>query len=263
MLRIFSYLPNPRVWKTTITARLCNIAVEVRGAPPADLVNWLWDFDARPLSDEDTVSLASAARTGRIGFVDRPLYKTDAFLALQPFASVPAAFSNDGAIGLFESNSIMRVVARMDESGQQLYGGDIWAASRIDGFLDTALVFARDTQRYLSALRFDALTPVIHKDAADAAVTYLGGIENALGSGDGFITSGQLTLADIAFFCELALCQNERRFRATLERTGLPLIFDDAALSAYPLVANHFAALAQHPAIACDAGQYLADIASA
>jgi hypothetical protein len=28
---IFSYLPNPRIWKAPITARLCGVEVEVRG----------------------------------------------------------------------------------------------------------------------------------------------------------------------------------------------------------------------------------------
>jgi hypothetical protein len=32
-LRIFSYLPNPRVWKATIAARFCGVDVEIRGAP--------------------------------------------------------------------------------------------------------------------------------------------------------------------------------------------------------------------------------------
>ena len=45
-LRIFSYLPNPRIWKATIAARLCGVEVEVIGAAPRDLQNWLWDFDA-------------------------------------------------------------------------------------------------------------------------------------------------------------------------------------------------------------------------
>src|SRR6266851_2467649 len=30
-LRIFSYLPNPRIWKATIAARLPGVEVEVRG----------------------------------------------------------------------------------------------------------------------------------------------------------------------------------------------------------------------------------------
>ena len=36
-LRIFSYLPNPRIWKATIAARLCGVEVEVRGARPTEL----------------------------------------------------------------------------------------------------------------------------------------------------------------------------------------------------------------------------------
>src|SRR4029079_10203965 len=52
-LRIFSYLPNPRIWKATIAARLCRVEVEVRGAKPAELKDWLWDFDAHPLTEAD------------------------------------------------------------------------------------------------------------------------------------------------------------------------------------------------------------------
>src|SRR5258708_6479545 len=49
-LRIFSYLPNPRLWKATIAARLTGIQLDIRGAAPGELAGWLWDFDARPLS---------------------------------------------------------------------------------------------------------------------------------------------------------------------------------------------------------------------
>ena len=49
-LRIFSYLPNPRIWKATIAGRLCGVDVEVRGASPSELQEWLWDFDARPIA---------------------------------------------------------------------------------------------------------------------------------------------------------------------------------------------------------------------
>lgn len=92
-LRIFSYLPNPRIWKATITGRLCDVEIEVRGASPNALSQWLWDFDARPISEVPPDVLATAARIGRIGFADRTLYKTAAFLAAQPFGTVPAAFS--------------------------------------------------------------------------------------------------------------------------------------------------------------------------
>src|SRR5215472_13523425 len=49
-LRIFSYLPNPRIWKATIAARLAGVDIEVRGASPKELQSWLWDFDAHPIS---------------------------------------------------------------------------------------------------------------------------------------------------------------------------------------------------------------------
>ena len=109
-LRVFSYLPNPRLAKATIAARLCGVAIEVRGAPPRELARWLWDFDARPLEAEDTS--AGTVREARVGFAGT-LHKTDAFLSAHPFGAVPAAFSPDGKIGIFESNAIARAVVRL------------------------------------------------------------------------------------------------------------------------------------------------------
>jgi hypothetical protein len=37
VLRIFSYLPNPRSAEAKIVARLCGIEVEIRGAPVNEL----------------------------------------------------------------------------------------------------------------------------------------------------------------------------------------------------------------------------------
>src|SRR5271163_940373 len=138
-LRIFSYLPNPRIWKATIAARLCGVEVEVRGASPSDLSQWLWDFDARPIADVPPDVLSAAEHAGRIGFTDRRLYKTAAFLEAQPFGTVPAAFSPDGRTGIFESNSIMRAVARLGMERFPIYGRDVYESSRIDGFLDASL----------------------------------------------------------------------------------------------------------------------------
>ena len=103
-LRIFSYLPNPRVYKATIAARICGVDVELRGARPSELAGWLWDFDARPLTAEETDQPATAS--ARVGFRGG-LHKTEAFLDAHPFGTVPAAFSGDGSVGIFESNSIM------------------------------------------------------------------------------------------------------------------------------------------------------------
>ena len=52
-LRIFCYMPSPRVWKAKIAARLSGVDLEIRSAAPAKLKDWLWDFDARPLTEED------------------------------------------------------------------------------------------------------------------------------------------------------------------------------------------------------------------
>ena len=56
-IRIFSYLPNPRVWKSLITAKLISINVNVIGDKPRNLPEWLWDFDARKLNDIDVKDL--------------------------------------------------------------------------------------------------------------------------------------------------------------------------------------------------------------
>ena len=88
VLRIFSYLPNPRVWKTLIAAEFCGVEVEVVGDKPAQLAAWLWDYEARPLADDERTPDSPHARIGRRGF-SGTLYKTDAFLATQPFATVP------------------------------------------------------------------------------------------------------------------------------------------------------------------------------
>ena len=78
-LRILSYLPNPRLWKATIAARLAAVPIEVR--------------------------------QGTGGFVGKQLYKTEAFLDAAPFGAIPAAFSPDGKVGIFESNSEAEILA--------------------------------------------------------------------------------------------------------------------------------------------------------
>ena len=102
VLRIFSYLPNPRVWKALIAADYLGVSVEVLGDKPKNLGNWLWDFDARELGEEEKTEDSPHARVSRRGF-SGALYKTDAFMRTQPYGTVPAAFSPDGAVGVFES----------------------------------------------------------------------------------------------------------------------------------------------------------------
>src|SRR6266581_7546188 len=181
-LRIFSYLPNPRVWKATIAARLCGIDVEVRGVSPKELASWLWDFDARPLSSTELAE-SSDVQVGKVGLSGTRLHKTSAFLDAHPFGAVPAAFAPDGKTGIFESNSIMRAVARLGQSSFPLYGRDAFEASRIDSFLDVSLVFARDSQIYLLSLSDRMVDAAIHARAKQAFEIYASGIEQARSSG--------------------------------------------------------------------------------
>ena len=259
-LRIFSYLPNPRIWKETITARLSGVDLEIRGSSPKELQSWLWDFDARPLSGEDEP--ASAEVRGRVGF-KRPLHKTRSFLEAHPFGTVPAAFSPDGKVGIFESNSIMRAVARLGTGKMHLYGRDSYEASRIDSFLDASLVFARDSQIYLLALADEAVSEEIHSRTREAFGVYMAGINQALSPSREFIVGHSLTLADICFVCELGLFYNEKPRGLYLEKRGLEPILKANIGEELPRAMAHFAKLSEHPAFAPDVVPYLEKIEKA
>ncbi len=255
-LRIFSYLPNPRLWKATIAARLCGLQLDIRGASPRDLAGWLWDFDARPLRDDERGAAGVVARTGFQG----QLHKTEAFLDAHPFGTVPAAFSPDGTTGIFESNSIMRAVARIGQDRYPVYGHDPYAAARIDSFLDASLVFARDSQVYLLALfgtgDFDA---GVHERAAEAFATYLTGIDRALAPDRKFLVEDHVTLADICFVAELALFSNEASAENRLDERGLEPVRAKAA-ERYPRAMAHYERLCEHEAFAPDVAPYLEKI---
>ena len=113
--------------------------------------NWLWDFEARPLEDAERTANSPHARESRRGFSGL-LFKTDAFLTAHPFGTVPAAFAPGGEPGIFESNSIMRAVARLAKNDYPIYGRDAYTASRIDGFLDVSLIFLRESQVFQLAV---------------------------------------------------------------------------------------------------------------
>ena len=261
-LRIFSYLPNPRVWKATITARLCGIEVEVRGTSPKALASWLWDFDARPLANSD-LAAPSDVQVGKVGFSGTRLHKTSAFLAAHPFGAVPAAFSPDGKVGIFESNSIMRAVARLGESKCPLYGRDAYEASRIDSFLDASLVFARDAQLYLLSLGSGTVSTETQARARDGFVVYAAGINQALSPDREFLVGDTITIADICFAAELCLFFNEKKSVRVLEQKGLAPILHAGIATEFPRAFAHFARLRKHPAFAPDVEPYLAKFETA
>jgi glutathione S-transferase len=259
-LRIFSYLPNPRVWKATIAARFNGVELEIRGAPPKDLRSWLWDYDARSLTDEEKSAYSSLVRTGRVGLTGVRLFKTDAFMDAQPFGNVPAAFDPEGKIGIFESNSIMRAVARLGEAKFSLYGLDAYEASRIDSFLDVSLVFARDAQIYLLALSEGSVDVTIYERAKEAFAIYASGIERALSSRRGALVGKEISLADICFATELALFMNEHKGTKQLERCGLSVILHQRIQNDFPLVFAHFKRLVEHANFAPDLKSYVEEL---
>jgi glutathione S-transferase len=254
-LRIFSYLPNPRIWKATIAARMCGVGVEVRGGSPKELGSWLWDFDAHPLSSEERARDADV-KSGKVGF-SGTLHKTDAFMMAHPFGTVPAAFSGDGKVGIFESNSIMRAVARLGERILPLYGRDAYEASRIDSFLDASLVFARDSQIYLLSLASAKLTAEIHSRMRDGFAVYMGGINQALSPDRKFLVGDSISIADICFAAELALFFNEKFRPDELKKIGVPPILDAGIDAEYPHAFAHFDKLRKHSAFAPDMEPYL------
>lgn len=264
VLRIFSYLPNPRVWKATIAARLLGVEVEVVGDRPKALPGWLWDFDARPLEEAEKTPDNPHARASKRGFSAATLYKTDAFLAAHPFGTVPAAFDPEGATGVFESNSILRAVARaaaperrqteqlaaLGAAAGGLYGEGPYEAARIDSFLDAGLIFAREAQAYLLALVPRKASRELSDRMREAYAFYMDGIDNAARLG-GEGLAGPFSIADIAFVCDFAQFRREERMADRLADCGLEPIYrpgDHAHAHA------HFDRLRRLPAFAADLG---------
>jgi len=251
-LRIFSYLPNPRVWKSLIAAEYAAVTVEVIGDKPAELANWLWDFDARPLEESERADDSPHARTSQRGF-SGTLYKTDEFLDAHPYGTVPAAFSPDGSVGIFESNSILRATVRASRIDHGLYGRDGYAASRIDSFLDAGLVFAREAQVYLLAV--SAMTSELRERMAAAYAFYLQGIEQALSQND-YLAGSELSIADIAFVCDTGQFLRERSSEQALAAQGLEPV-SKGFESDYPRSCRHLEDLAKRPEFAKHLGRLL------
>lgn len=220
-LRIFSYLPNPRLYKATIAAQFSGAEIEIIGDEPQALKDWLWDFDARALSDRDKQELTQFEREGLVGFAGASLYKSDAFLKAHPFGNVPAGFSGDGAIGIFESNSIMRAAARLGPNANNLIGQTPMEQSRIDSFLDRSLIFARDLQHYLLAR--NSMTEQRHSEMAGEVKTFAAGLDKALQSTT-YIAGETITLADIATICDLCQLTDETEHAKQFEELGFPFL---------------------------------------
>ena len=251
VLKIFSYLPNPRVWKSIIAGRISGVEVELIGDKPNKLSTWLWDFNPRKMEEKEMSKDSSYARIGKRGF-SGILYKTDEFLKAHPFGTVPAAFSPEGDIGVFESNSILRAVARVGKHGE-LYGKNNYEASRIDSYLDANLVFAREAQVYL--LEIENLTQEGFDRMSAAYDFYLNGIETSLANSQ-YIAGNELTIADISFVCDFAQFLREGHYEEILTENGFGLISKNGPKD-YPLVFKHLLELSDRKEFSSVMGTYL------
>ncbi len=249
-IRIISYLPNPRVYKATITARFSGAEIEVLGSAPPDMVDWLWDYDAKLMTDADKQLHSPARRTASTGF-SGDLYKTNGFLAANPFGDIPAAFAEDGAVGVFESNSIMRLAALTGPNAPALYGDGPAQRARIDGFLDKTLLFADKIQDYiLAGPRLDAQ---LHSAMARAFTSYCSACEAALKQTP-FLAGDALSLADVVLACEMALLSNEGRMAEQLAAKELPSLLTQ--MPHYPSLLAHLQSLYAMPEFAADLADY-------
>ncbi|MEM7403912.1 MAG: glutathione S-transferase family protein [Pseudomonadota bacterium] len=239
VLRIFSYLPNPRVWKALFAARLGGVEIETVGDKPGELGNWLWDTAPRPLNDDERNPDGPLARRSRRGF-GGVLYKTDAFLEAHPFGTVPAAFGGDENVGIFESNSILRAVAR-SIAEPPLYGTTPIAASRIDSFLDANLVFAREAQVYLLALQAKTADTSHWERMQSAYEFYLAGIEAQLGRTP-YLAGDAVSIADLSFVCDLAQFLREGHYPEYVQETLGKTLVSAAIRSDYPRAVAHMLA---------------------
>ena len=238
--RIFTYLPSPRIWKALIAAEILKLDLEVRADKPINLSQWLWDFDANKLEDLNFEDLDKYKRSSKRGFKVN-LYKTEEFLLKHPFGTVPAGFNYDGSEGIFESNSIMRAVARVS-SVKSLYGGeDAFKKSRIESFLDANLVFAREFQVYV--LEINILNEYLYERMKSAYLFYLDGVEKAL-SNDKFIAGSDLTIADISFVCDVAQFLRERDKQKNINEQGFEVISKNFEKE-FPKATNHLKKLSK------------------
>ena len=255
VLKVFSYLPNPRVWKALIAADLLNLQIEVVGDKPSNLDKWLWDHQARLLEDHERHADNPAARESKRGF-SQTLFKTDAFMLAHPFGTVPAGFDKDGKVGIFESNSILRAVARLGDYGIGLYGRDVLESSRVDSFLDSILVFSREAQEYLLAM--DNMTPYQHERMAAAFEFFSAGIEQTL-QHNKFLVGERITLADIAFACDFSQFLRERLMQNRLDPIDLNCVSQEAETK-YPKTFDYLQNLSRHKVFAKYLGDYNAHI---
>ena len=167
------------------------------------------------LLDELGVAHERIDAGGAFGRTDTPEYR-----AMSPLGQVPAL--EDGAVRLFESNAILRYLARTYGAGRGLYPDGAAAAGLVDAWLDfqqTALAGPQGAV-FVRAAR----TPPGERDPAAiaqaiAAATPVWALLDAQVAAREWIAGPSLSLADMAFGPHL-----HRWFAMLIERPELPAL---------------------------------------
>jgi len=171
--------------------------------------------------------------------------KSEGWYKVNPFGQVPTAFTSEEE-GLFESNSILRYVARLGEEKHSLYGKSLLETSRIDAFLDVGLTYDNQVAHWIyPILGFMPLNEGNRDESIKRVKTILAGLNRHL-TGKEFLVGSTVTLADIAMTCHLLngfvmifskeyladVPEVVRWFRANLVRPEFKAILGDVALLA-------------------------------
>jgi len=105
--------------------------------------------------------------------------------------------------GLFESNSILRYVARLGEEKHSLYGKSIVETTKIDSFLDVGLTYDNQVAHWIYPIL--GFMP-LNEGNRDASITRVKNILLGLNrhlTGKEFLVGSTVTIADIAMTCHL------------------------------------------------------------
>jgi glutathione S-transferase len=97
-------------------------------------------------------------------------------------------------------------------------------------------------------LGINEITAELHQRMSGAFDFFLEGIERAL-QHDAYVAGNEMTIADIAFACDLSQFMRERLMQSGLDAASLPLVSEDAE-SKYPRAYEHLFELIAQPQFA-------------
>jgi glutathione S-transferase len=137
-----TYPDNPRVLKAQVTAKYCDVEVDIQSCNMKEGEHKSEAFLKVNPFHQGTFLYILSLILASSPFSLLPLsFHPLSFSPLLYLFLVPTAFTESGDNGVFESNSIARYIARLGASKKNLLGKDALEASRIDAFLDAGITY--------------------------------------------------------------------------------------------------------------------------